>query len=173
MAHLQKLDDLANFWVSGEKSAAAALPSEQGKFVQVHENRGHRGAPGHSRRLSPDLLPGVLANEDARLGQKLLRQLVGVRILVDDLGNTGVDEHLGAHHAGLRVHVDGGTGDVDAVAGRLDDGVLLGVQTAADLVTLAARHAQLLAQTSGLTAVGKAGGHARCSPWPGCGDPSR
>jgi hypothetical protein len=36
MARLQKLSDLADFWVSGEKSAAAALPSEQGKFVQVH-----------------------------------------------------------------------------------------------------------------------------------------
>ena len=32
MAHLQKLSDLADFWVSGEKSAAAALPSEQGNL---------------------------------------------------------------------------------------------------------------------------------------------
>lgn len=50
--------------------------------------------------------------------------------------------------------------DVDAVARRLDDGVLLGMQAAADLVALAAGHAELLTQAAGLGAMAHAGGHA-------------
>ena len=100
------------------------------------------------------------AQLDARLPQKLHRELVGVRILVNDLDYARVDEHLGAHHTGLRGHVNRSALDIDAVLGRLDDGVLLGMQTAANLVALPAGNAELLAQATRLGAMAQPAGNA-------------
>jgi hypothetical protein len=66
----------------------------------------------------------------------LAAQLVGIRIGIDDFGDTRIDEHLGARHARLRVDIYGGARNVDAVFRRLDNRILLGMQTAADLLTL-------------------------------------
>ena len=59
--------------------------------------------------------------------------------------------------------VQGRALDGDAVDGRLDDGVLLGVDGAAELVALAGRDAELLAQAADVQAVSRPAGR-RCSP---------
>ena len=64
------------------------------------------------------------------------RQLIGIRIGVDDLGDTGVDAHLGAGYARLRGDVDLRAADIDAIARSLNDRVLFGVQAPADLLAL-------------------------------------
>lgn len=78
-----------------------------------------------------------------------------------------------AHTTRLGVDVDRGARDVDSVARCLDDGVLLGMESAADLMALPRGNAELLAQASGLGAVRKSRRHARCTPSQGCGAPSR
>lgn len=57
--------------------------------------------------------------------------------------------------AGLRGAVQDGTLDGHAVARRLDDGVLLGVDTAAQLMLLSGGNAELLAQAADVEAMRK------------------
>ena len=75
----------------------------------------------------------------------------------DDGGDTGVDDHALAHHAGADVAHDGAVLRVDAgliqrraqhlIAGGGDDGVGFGMDRAAHLVALAAGDLQLFAHT--------------------------
>ena len=74
--------------------------------------------------------------------------------------DAGIDDHLGANAARQVGAVEGGAADADPMIGRLNDGVLLGVDPAAQLVALAGRDVELRPQTAGLGAVGHPGGRS-------------
>ena len=85
----------------------------------------------------------------------ILRQLIGIRIGVNNTLDARVDENLGAHHTGLvraiqRAPIHGYT-----VIGSLHHRVLLRMDAAAQLVVLAGGHLQLLAQSAHLAAMGQ------------------
>src|SRR5512135_1048577 len=91
-----------------------------------------------SRRLQ--VFWGGLAQEDLRFHQHLTRKLVSIPALIENLANAGIDQHLGADGTGQVRAVKGRPLDTDSMEGRLDDGVLLGVQAPAELVTLSRRN---------------------------------
>ncbi len=75
-----------------------------------------------------------------RLLQEIQRRPVRIALLVDHLGDAGVDHHLGAEDAGLVGAVEGGALNADAVQRRLDDGVLLCMHRPAQLMAGARGH---------------------------------
>ena len=90
----------------------------------------------------------------------ILRQLIGIRISVDDTLDAGVDEYFGANHAGLVGAVQRAAVDGYAVVSGLHDCVLLGVNAAAQLVHLPGGHVELFPQAADDGAVGQAFGRA-------------
>src|SRR5512133_4038924 len=94
---------------------------------------------------------------DGGLGDHLAGQIIGIALAVDHGGYSGVDDHFCADDTGHRGAVQGGAVNVGAVLGGLDDGVLLGVQAAAELVALPGRDIEPLAQAAGRITVGNAG----------------
>ncbi len=92
---------------------------------------------------------------------------VGIAGLVEDLADAGIDDHLGADAAGQIGAEEGGPPDGDPVVGRLDDGVLLGVDAPAQFVPLAGGDVQLFPQAADLQAVGDARKAPRCIRWTG------
>ena len=80
-------------------------------------------------------------NLNSRLLQEIQRPFVRVGLLVDYLGNAGIDHHLGAEDAGLVGAVERCPLDADAVQCRLNDGILLGMHRPAQLVARARGHA--------------------------------
>src|SRR5665647_750995 len=96
--------------------------------------------------------PGLL--EDLR------GQFVGIGAREIHGYNVRVHQHLRAYSARLVCAVQLGSLNGHAVICRLNDGVLLGVKTAAELVALAGRNAKLLAQASSLGAVAEAARNA-------------
>ena len=90
----------------------------------------------------------------------LIRQGVWIAVLKDDLLDARVDDHLCADAARLVRAVERGAFDARAVFGGLDDRILLGMQSAAYLVPLAGRNAELFAQAPAVSAVLYAGGGA-------------
>lgn len=66
----------------------------------------------------------------------ILRQLIGIRIGVDDTLDAGIDEYFGADYAGLMGAVQRAAVDGYAVVSGLHNCVLFGVDAAAQLVHL-------------------------------------
>ena len=84
----------------------------------------------------------------------ILRQLIRIRIGVNNALNASIDEDFGAHYAGLVRAIESATVNGDTVIGSLHHRVLLRMDAAAQLVVLAGRHLQLLAQAAHLAAMG-------------------
>jgi hypothetical protein len=91
---------------------------------------------------------------------KINRQLVGVAVMVDDARDTGVNDHFGTSGARLVRAVQSRPFDGYAVQGRLDDGILLGMQAPAELVALAGGNIVGRAETANIAAVGQSTGRA-------------
>lgn len=87
----------------------------------------------------------------------VFREFVGVALSEINIFDPTVDEHLCADEAGLSRAVDVGFGNADAVHGSLNDDILLGVEAAADFVSLARWHIELFAQAAHFEAVGEVG----------------
>ena len=141
--------------------AAALVPALGHDLAVLHEHRAHAGvggrgpaaALGELRRVAHEagraIRPIVeLDKVHSCFGDHACGQFVRVGFGEIDAAHLGVDEHLGADEAGLGGAVDIRALDAHPVQGGLDDDVLFGVQAAADLVALAAGHAQLLAQAN-------------------------
>lgn len=90
----------------------------------------------------------------------ILRQLIGIRIGVNDAFDAGVDEYFGANYAGLVSAVQRAAVDGYAVIGGLHNCVLLGMNAAAQLVHLPGGHVELFPQAADDGAVGQAFGRA-------------
>ena len=76
-----------------------------------------------------------------------------VRLVVDDLADSRVDDHLGALQAGSEGRVEGGVLDADPVVGGLGDGVFLAVGTQALVESSAAVRQRIAARAPPLIAV--------------------
>lgn len=100
------------------------------------------------------------AQRDARFFEELHGKFVGIRVLVNNLFDARIDEHFGAHDARLRVYVDRRTFDVDTIARSLQERILFGVESTANLVALPRRHTELLAQAPRFGTMAKTGGHS-------------
>lgn len=83
----------------------------------------------------------------------LFGEVVRVVAVVDDFFDAGVDEHFGADDAGCVGAVEDGVFDGDAEDGGLYDGVLFGVEAAADFVSLALGYVHLFAEAADFFAV--------------------
>jgi len=99
----------------------------------------------------------VLRDHQTGLFQHLGGEGVGVAVFEDEVLHACVDDHLGADAAGLVCAIERCAFDVRPVLGRLDYGVLLGMEPAADLVPLAGGDAELLTQAPAVQAVCNAG----------------
>ncbi len=75
-------------------------------------------------------------------------KFIGVFAFMYDADDACIDEHFGADDAGLKCDVYGAAFCADADFCRLYDGVLFGVQCAAELMPLAGRDAQTFAFTA-------------------------
>ena len=116
------------------RHSAFIIPNERGPFVSLE---------------SPQ--------DDAGLGEDGLRLLGdGILLVVDDLADARVDDHLGAHEAGRERDVDRRALRRDAVVGGLRDGVLLGVRADALAEPGAARRVGGAARAAALVAVADA-----------------
>lgn len=105
------------------------------------------------------------SDDDPRLVQELAREVIGIAFRVDNLRDARINEHFGALRAGLRRAVERGTFDGDTVTRGLDDGILLGMDTAAQLMLLTRGNPESLAQTANVKAMRKPPSVRRCSRW--------
>ena len=113
--------------------------------------------------VETDLFPHQAS---ARFLEDLHGQRIGVVARIVDGHDVGVDKHLGADGARLMGAVQLSAPDGDTMVRRLDDGVLLRMEPAAELVPLAGRDPQFVTQTPSLLAVDADLGGRRCIPWP-------
>ena len=79
-------------------------------------------------------------NLNSRLLQKIQSRLVRVALLIDYFLHSGVDHHLSAEDAGLVGAIKRCSLDADSVHCRLNDGILLGMNSPAELVARATLH---------------------------------
>ena len=84
----------------------------------------------------------------------ILRQLIRIRIGVNNALNASIDEDFGAHYAGLVRAIESATVNGDTVIGSLHHRILLSMNATAELMILARGHLQLLAQAAHLAAMG-------------------
>lgn len=108
----------------------------------------------------------IFADNNIGLLEKLMREIVDVSLIVDDLLYPGIDEDLGTHRTGERRGIDGGAVDAHAEVRRLRDGVLLGMDASAQLVPSARRYIHLLSDAPHLLAMASALGRTVVS----CGE---
>ena len=95
---------------------------------------------------------------EVRLGEDVLREVVHVSLVVDDLGDAGIDEDLGTLRAREGGGVDLGALHADTEIGRLGHCVLFRMDTPAELMAGAGWHVHEHSETSLLLAVGYAAG---------------
>ena len=89
----------------------------------------------------------VEANQlHARFLEYLVGEVVRIGMRVHHPGNTGIDDHFRADHAGLVCAVKRRAVDADSELSRLYDGVLFGVYGVTKLMLFAGRDIKLLAQ---------------------------
>ena len=99
--------------------------------------------------MSPlDLLDSYL-----RFFQHLPGQGVGVTLLKNDLLDSCIDDHLGADDAGTVCAIKRGSPDPHPMIGGLDDGILLCMEPAAELMSFPRGDAQSLAKTPNFQAM--------------------
>ena len=87
------------------------------------------------QRPTPHQVGGVLART-LRLLEHLIGKLVRIAFFKVDSDNISINDHLGANDTWPRGAIEVGTLNWYAVAGRLDNNILFGVQTAAEFVSL-------------------------------------
>src|SRR4030043_1301530 len=99
--------------------------------------------------MSPvDLLDSYL-----RFFQHLPGQGVGVTLLKNDLLDSSIDNHLRTDDAGMVCAIKGGSPDPHTMIGGLDDGILLCMEPAAELMSFPRGDAQFLAKATNLQAM--------------------
>jgi len=99
----------------------------------------------HSKKKEEILIHFEFSNKHARLLEQAKRTVVeGVIHVVDDLADTGVDDHLGALKAGRECRIDDGVFQRNTVIRRLDDRVFFAVRAEA-LVECCSRQGQVVA----------------------------
>jgi len=99
--------------------------------------------------MSPvDLLDSYL-----RFFQHLPGQGVGVPLLKNDLLDSCIDDHLGADDAGMVSAIKRGSPDPHPMIGGLDDGILLCMEPAAELMSFPRGDAQSLAKAPNFQAM--------------------
>jgi len=99
-------------------------------------------------------------HRDAGFTDHFTSQFIGITLGIDDGGDAGIDQHLGADDTGHIGAVQCRTIDVDAVPGGLDDGILLGMQTATEFMAFAGRNIKPFPQTTGVVAMADTGRHS-------------
>ena len=92
------------------------------------------------------------------LGKHLQGKGVVVSLFKVHLFNPGVNDHLGADGTGLGGAVQRGTGNWYPVEGSLDDHILFSMNTPAKLMFFPGGYITLIAQATGLYAMGDLGG---------------
>jgi len=85
------------------------------------------------------------------------RQFIGITFSIYNPVDAGIDDHLGADYTGHCGAIEGGAIDIDAVTGGLDNGILLGVQAAAEFVALSRGDIETFPQAAAGIAVRDAG----------------
>lgn len=88
------------------------------------------------------------ADFNSRCSHHILRQLIRIRISINNALNACVNQNLGADHTGLMRTINCTTVDRHTMIGSLHYSILLCVNTAAQLMHLPRRHMQLLAQAA-------------------------
>ena len=90
---------------------------------------------------------------DRGFREDVLRQLVHVSLVVNDLGNAGIYEDLGAQAAGESGGIDDRSLEARSVIRGLRHGVLFGMHAAAQLVACTGGDVEFHAQTSRILTV--------------------
>jgi hypothetical protein len=80
-------------------------------------------------------------------------QLIRIFSLVIDIPDPGIADHLGAEDTGLVSDVKGTPPDTYSIKSSLDNGILLSMETTAELMALPGGDMQLLAQAADFAAV--------------------
>jgi hypothetical protein len=91
------------------------------------------------------------------LNEHILGQFIRIALGKINAFHFAVYEHLGTDKAGLGGAIYAGPGNAYAMNSRLNNNILLGMQSAAKLVTLARRDLHLFANAPGLKAVSESG----------------
>jgi len=86
------------------------------------------------------------------------RQDIRIPILIDHLLNSCINDHLRANNTRMVRAVKGRSPDLDAMVGSLDNRILLGMKTAAELVPFSGRDPLFLAEATDIQAVFHPGG---------------
>ena len=88
-----------------------------------------------------------------RFFKHLLGQRVGVTLFKNDLLNACINDHLRTDDAGMVCTIKGGSPDLNAMIGGLDDGILLCMEPAAELMSFSRGDAQFLAKATDFQAM--------------------
>ncbi len=97
---------------------------------------------------------------DSRFLEEVDKRAVVVFAETDETLDFGIRQHLGAQDAGSMRAVNGAALDADAVQGCLYDGILLGMDSAADFVPFPRGYIQLVPETPQFETILAAGGSA-------------
>lgn len=91
-----------------------------------------------------------------RFREDVFGKFIHIPFIVHDFGYSGVYEYLGAQATRERRGVENGPFHAGSMVRGLSYGVLLGVDPATELVARPRRHVELLAEATGVLAVGDA-----------------
>jgi len=97
-----------------------------------------------------------------------VRQRIRVALLIDDLFDTCVDEHFKADTAGQGGAEQDTAINANAMKGSLNNDILFGMETSAQLMPLSRGDILLVADAANILAVGKTGGNTVIA---GCQNP--
>jgi len=88
-----------------------------------------------------------------RFFQHLPGQGIGVTLFKNDLPDSCIDDHLRADDTGMVCAIKGGSPDPNPVIGGLNDGILLCMEPAAELMSFPRGDAQSLAEAPNFQAM--------------------